>query len=155
MSLNLSPCRHKYNVVANWLSPSPHDGSLKPATHDHWLGAASGTGWMPPEVALRRGKGRHIPLQAKMYVYSAQVDMKRNTSCIFDSLDSQLWDILGSKTSDATVNVPALSVRLHCGVSDWIWEDICTRHDHWVWVNVFLNSQQFLYYTMIFCLFRF
>lgn len=45
------------------------------------------------------------------------------TSCIFDSLGSLVWDILGFMISDAILNVPALSARLLCGVSDWIGED--------------------------------
>lgn len=117
------------------------------------------SGRTPKEVVLRPGKGRHLLHQAKMYVKSSQVDLIK-TSSIFDSLDSLLWDTLGFNISDAIINVPALSARLFCDVSDWIWEDIsdmtswflfCVFYKH----NNYMCVRWFIHYVTMPCLFRF
>lgn len=61
---------------------------------------------------------------SKLYRFHCSHHPALVTSCIFDSLGSLLWEILGFTISDATWNLPALSARLcSCGISDWIWED--------------------------------
>lgn len=155
-------CRLEYNVLATWLSRSGHHGCLsfdkKPITAVVFLQDVT-TGRTPKEVVLRPGKGRHVLHQAKMYVKSSQVDLIK-TSSIFDSLDSLLWDILGFNISDAIINVPALSARLFCDVSDWIWEDIsdmttwflfCVFNKH----NNYMCVRWFIHYVTMPCLFRF